>query len=316
LTAGPRAVESADEGYEAVREALFADRLGTALPQFVQPYYEQLRSDCEAAGIAVAAPPEQGATWRDLYQMELSLLRVRNEDELRRYAWVVRTRFRNVAGERAFQAYLNSQPPEPTSVTRDVLLADLLTLVRRTYYLTVLAPASETIRQQLLLGAVGISIVVVGIVVLIIAFHARVGDLLLIVLLAGGAGGTMSLVQRIQSLPEVDPILLRLSGRGVVIQSLIIPPLTGMIFAVVLYMMFIGKVVSADFIPKFTNPPDPKSVTKGLTFDEFFIGTNPVDAVSYGLMIAWAFVAGFAERFVPDAIGRMTAQRTKQDPAA
>jgi hypothetical protein len=295
-----------------VREALFADSLGTALPQFVQPYYEQLRSDCEAAGVAVAGRPEEGATWRDIYQMELDLLRVRNEDELRRYAWVVRTRFRNVAGERAFQAYANSQPPEPSSVTRDILLADLLTLVRRTYYLIVLAPPSEGIRQQLLLGAVRISIVIVVIVVLIVVFHAWIGDLLLIVLLAGGAGGTMSLVQRIQSLPEVDPILLRLSGRGIVIQSLIIPPLTGMIFAVVLYMMFIGQVVSAEFIPKFTNPQDPN----GVTFNKFFTETNPVDAISYGLMIAWAFVAGFAERFVPDAIGRMTAQRTKQNPAA
>ncbi len=295
-----------------MRDTLLRNQLGIELPDFVRPYYAQLRSDCEAAGLRLEIPPESAATWHDLYRMEVALLKVCDENELRRYAWVVRTRFRDVAGDAAYQTYLNSSPPDQSNAPRDVVLADLVTLVRRTYYLTVLTPASENIRQRLLLGAVALSAVVIAIVVLLASFHRQNQDILLIVLLAGGAGGTMSLIQRVQSLPGLDPILFRLSGRAVILQSLIIPPLSGMIFAVVLYMMFIGKIISADFVPRFTDAPP--NGHKGVEFSKFFDFTNAKDSQSFALTIVWAFIAGFAERFVPDAIGRLTAaQRSKTE---
>jgi hypothetical protein len=285
------------------------------LPEFVTSYYEQLRADYEAAKIPFDTPLPVPATWESLYRLEMATLHVRGEQDLRRSAWIVRLRFRNVAGESSYQRYLASLPPDPATASQDVLLADLVNLLRRTYYLIALAPASEAIRHKLLLGGVLIGLLCVAAVVVIVAELAqhpeRVG-IFQLALLTGAIGGSMSLIQRVQSLPEADPLLFRLSGSTTIMQSLLIPPLVGAIFAGLLFLIFVSGVLSGDVFPSFVVPP--KSAT-GTDFNTFFFHTAPESGKAYALTIVWSFIAGFAERFVPDTIDRLTAQRTVEAKA-
>lgn len=286
---------------------------GEKLPEFVRSYYDQLRGDYESAGIAVVTPLKVQPAWDDLYRMEIALLRAREENDLRRAAWIVRMRFHNVAGDASYQLYLNSLPPDPSTAPADLLLADLLNLVRRTYYLIALSPASEAIRQKLLLGAILIGAVVLGAILLIVSFAHRVPqmDIFALSLLAGAVGGTMSLIQRVQSLPEGDPLLFRLSGSTTITQTLSIPPLAGAIFAAVLFMIFAGHLLTGTIFPVLYDATPAKD-QHGISFGVFFDSTIASSAKDFALMLVWAFIAGFAERFVPDTINRLTAQRSAE----
>lgn len=286
-----------------------AGDLTEKLPDFVQCYYDQLKSDYQAAGLTV--PLQDAPTWQDLYMMEQALLRARDENDLRRSAWIVRMRFRNVAGDVAYQQYLNSTPPDPATASRDILLADLENLIRRTYYLMVLLPASENIRQNLLAWAVCVGLAVLALIVLVIIFAHRVQTLSIfgLSLLAGAVGGTMSLIQRVQCLPDADPLLIRLCGMRTIVQTVMIPPLAGAIFAGVMYMIFAGHLLTGSVFPELYNATPPKN-QPGISFETFFDRTIATTSKDFALVLVWAFIAGFAERFVPDTINRLTAQRS------
>ncbi len=278
------------------------------LPKFVSSYYEQLKADYDAAHIPLQIPLKSPATWDGLYRLEMATLHARTGADLRRSAWLVRLRFRNVAGEAAYTSYLASLPPDPATAAEDLLTGDLINLLRRTYYLIALAPSSEAIRHTLLMGAAAMGVLcLVAVVAVVSVVKPENVGIYQLVLLAGAIGGTMSLVQRVQSLPEADPLLFRLSGATTIVQSLIIPPLTGSIFAGLLLLIFASGVLSGDFFPKFIVPP---ADALGVGFATFYSHTAPESGKAYALMIVWAFIAGFAERFVPDTINRLTAQRS------
>ncbi len=293
-------------------------KLGTAgaekLPEFVKSYYEQLRADSETAHVAFVTPLAVPATWEDLYRLEMATLEARGEPDLRRSAWLARMRFRNVAGESAYQQYLASVPPDPATANVDVLRADLVNLLRRTYYLIALAPSSEAIRHRLLLGGVGLGLLfLAAIFVVILGIPPTAIGIFQLAIFAGAIGGTVSLIQRVQALPEADPLLFRLSGWTMVIQSLLVPPLVGAFFAGLLFLIFASGILSGDFFPKFIVPPPNPN---GVDFNAFFFHTAPESGKAFALIVVWSFIAGFAERFVPDTIDRLTAQRTAETKTA
>src|SRR6185369_1561818 len=45
-----------------------------------------------------------------------------------------------------------------------------------------------------------------------------------------------------------------------------------------------------------------------LRIKDFLKGTGPKDGVSFALLMIWSFIAGFAERLVPDTLNRMVAK--------
>ena len=63
--------------------------------------------------------------------------------------------------------------------------------------------------------------------------------------------------------------------------------------------------------PPPTPTPTPLSKTEQtgiLQINDFLKATGPTDGVSFALLIIWSFIAGFAERLVPDTLNRLVAK--------
>lgn len=131
--------------------------------------------------------------------------------------------------------------------------------------------------------------------------------MLIVVVLCGAFGGAVSTQQRIQrstvfdSYPRVTAILL--ASRKI---SIWVSPVMGALFACVLYMLFAAELVSGALFPAIFVPSNPYPNHTSMTFPLFVAAMGPIHGVDIAKVMVWAFVAGFAERLVPDTLERLT----------
>src|ERR1051325_1690176 len=120
---------------------------------------------------------------------------------------------------------------------------------------------------------------------------------------SGLIGGCVSIQQRTKNIGEEELELLSRSW----FQILLIP-IYGGIFALVLYLVFLGHILEGPLFPAFSIPvfavPPTSDDMKNL-----FSSTYPSTGVDFGKLIFWCFVAGFSERFVPQIISGAADQK-------
>src|SRR5947207_2144655 len=59
---------------------------------------------------ATASPP-QAMTWGDLFVLEKTMLAIQPEAAVRRRAWGIRDSYRELAGQKQYDVYIASKPP-------------------------------------------------------------------------------------------------------------------------------------------------------------------------------------------------------------
>ncbi len=176
------------------------------------------------------------------------------------------------------------------------------------------------------------------------------------VVVAGAIGGFVSALQRIQSPPTEGDSIYNLSLLFHGSNSVFVAPITGAIFAILLYLMFTSGVLQGTFFPGIftpegeylvnatlndanklpensdanSTPPSQQTETnsnsksvstqtskqiiskpqpkQGLNVFDFLARSGPGSGKDYALLIIWCFMAGFAERFVPDALDRLVSK--------
>jgi hypothetical protein len=127
--------------------------------------------------------------------------------------------------------------------------------------------------------------------------------LIIYVFIAGLIGGFVSIQQR---LPKTDIIELRELSQSW--SSLLLIPINGGIFAIVLHILFISGIMEGALFPEYHQVAiDQNNLTQ--SFADFMTYTFPKDGPNIAKLIFWSFVAGFSERFVPQII-RKTAEKT------
>ena len=79
----------------------------------------------------------------------------------------------------------------------------------------------------------------------------------------------------------------------------------------VLFLMFVAGVFKGIVFPEFfLSKPRPLG---GLSFFTFTWNTLPVSSEEYAKLFVWSFLAGFAERLVPDSLDRLGSKLDPKD---
>ncbi|HUS11057.1 MAG TPA: hypothetical protein VMZ30_11375, partial [Pyrinomonadaceae bacterium] len=115
----------------------------------------------------------------------------------------------------------------------------------------------------------------------------------------GLIGGFVSIQQRIKNVNEEELELLSRSW----FQILLIPVYGG-IFALVLYLAFLGGIVEGALFPRFSVPAFTTPYPTAEDVKMFLISTYPSTGTDVAKLIFWSFLAGFSERLVPQIISR------------
>jgi hypothetical protein len=120
------------------------------------------------------------------------------------------------------------------------------------------------------------------------------------VFLAGLIGGFVSIQQR---LPTIGLNELReLSNSWL---SILLIPINGGIFALVLMLMFLAGILEGALFPKYSHATiDQTKLVE--SFVSWLTTTFPEEGTDVAKLIFWSFVAGFSERFVPQIIRKTT----------
>ncbi len=300
-------------------------------PGEVHSYFEHLRGEYHALPEdpsreksfvdhieSILKEKKDDVNWDHIFQLELLLLKLMPEEKLLRKAWLIRKRWKSVVSSEALQSYEDSlknrpAPEHPTS-SRQELLADLEVLLQDLFWHYRMNTAWEEQSGRFantglvyllltLLGA-GVLFKLVSLATLPLDWNTLV--LAFAVAFTGAVGGFMSMLRRLKEASaqmhrSSQLIAIESSRTAIILQSM----LTGGAFALVLWLMFLGGLLSGELFPKeITSPltsPIPKDLAK---------------------LLVWSFIAGFAERFVPDLLDKLgakgqgtSAEKEKQETA-
>jgi uncharacterized membrane protein YoaK (UPF0700 family) len=112
--------------------------------------------------------------------------------------------------------------------------------------------------------------------------------------LVGALGGLISSQRRVQDIPSVGESLTDMTNLYFFGRSLAASAMSGAIFAAILYMLFVSGLVGGKLFPK---------------LEAYVPKSPPVDLAK---LLIWCFIAGFAERFVPDTLDRLVLRGAKE----
>lgn len=257
-------------------------------------------------------------TWGDLAAMECLTLQLRTGPELQERFWAIQTRYREVAPRQFF-------PQDADMISRTViqalpdceLRARIEVIASEFFRVCMLSMCREAMRAKASLRAwiAMFAFLAVYSLGLFLALVENLHSPLPAVLFAGAMGGFVSVQRRIQSVTDHGESLvglIELSGLSTPLSSLW-APISGAIFAIVLYAMFAGGLVSGEVFPTI----HPEGISSGIFLQLFCSACGPVGIANAAKVVLWCFVAGFAERFVPDAIARFVSKvnTNKKDQA-
>jgi hypothetical protein len=133
-----------------------------------------------------------------------------------------------------------------------------------------------------------------------------------LVVLLGILGAFFSALTRLYKVDEagvalISPTVEHLGGWYLFMYSFV-PPLIGAIAATVLYLIFIGNLVSGGLFPE-VSCQHPHTCATLQDVMQYYFPSEPED---YGKTMVWSFIAGFSERLVPDLLQSLVAKQAKE----
>ena len=126
--------------------------------------------------------------------------------------------------------------------------------------------------------------------------------------LCGIIGGFVSIQQRIKTVTDEELTLLTQSWFPI-----LLIPVFGGVFALVLYCLFLSGIISGNLFPAFYFPEPPNSGPDTPFMIDVFTKTYPLTGQDLAKFLFWSFIAGFSERFVPQIITNVANKATSSE---
>lgn len=133
--------------------------------------------------------------------------------------------------------------------------------------------------------------------------------ILAFVALSGALGAFISSLSRLYGLKELPALLLQknlqvIQNRYVALYSLI-PPLVGIVAAVVVYVAVVAGLVRGDLFADFKCYAENGDCDFGLGG---LLQYGPAAVSDYANVLVWGFISGFSERFFPGVLESLSKQ--------
>jgi hypothetical protein len=125
----------------------------------------------------------------------------------------------------------------------------------------------------------------------------------------GLLGGFVSIQQRLKKFGDDELDLLSQSW----FQILLIPVYGGL-FGLVLYVGFLSGIVEGSLFPHFAIPPFSTPMPTTEDMRNFCSQTYPATGADVAKFLFWSFVAGFSERFVPQILDQTQREAPNHAP--
>jgi hypothetical protein len=265
--------------------------------------------------IRKATEKPDNLTWGDIFLLEDVIFTLQPPEVVNRNAWIIRERFREIAGSTVYEKYIASSIPTDTDTPEkmSLLKADLTRILDVLHWHYSLIPMRERMRKSLTKYCVLYVTAYTALAgVLLHAFHLYGNDfaaVLTCVVYWGIIGGFVSSQRRMERLPSDGDPLIGVFGLDSADYYLWLSPMLGGIFAVILMLMFVAGILKGTVFPDFIIP----ARKEGLSYFEFAWRTLPRASDDYAKLFVWAFLAGFAERLVPDSLDRLSSKLNASD---
>lgn len=305
--------------------------------------------------------------WDDIYAYQLVFAEHLDIETLKNKIISLRIKYQNLVSTLDYDNYVTLRAFDLTkslsAQDTESLRADYQYLLDEFYLRYAYISAREDLRTKLLrygtLLTVVFFILAAGVTLLAFIteniYLTRISNFsstIFVVVFAGITGAFVSMQQRFQSVSnEDDPIYnLALLWHGWF--SIFLTPLSGAIFAVILYLFFVSGFLTGSIFPTISTidkppgeieltmevepdaasdeqPPSNTNVVEApknnanttnetrmkavqpkiLGLTGFLPNTGPKTGKDLALLLIWSFIAGFAERFVPDTLMRLVNQK-------
>jgi len=272
---------------------------------------DSMRAAQEIVNKAQAGCP---MSWGDVYMLDTAIAQMLPKEYLHQRAWCLEVKYRDAVGNAdAYDAFMKAESPHLINESEEHLRARVHNLIRELYRLYTVIDCREAMRESLLRRAGLTLVVVVGLTLIVLATdkwsQLNFLDVWCLIFAAGATGAVLSLQRRMQSLPsngESLSDLVELSDR----MSVRLTPIIGGIFALILSLIFASGLATGELFPKLESQSDIKNLT------DFLRQLQPHGVVEWGKLLVWSFIAGFAERLVPDTLDRLIAKSEQTKRAA
>ena len=258
-------------------------------------------------------------TWDDAYAIEKALALIEPIERVRQRIVSARQEYKELAGDLPYAMYLASAPRELDKATEAQLRADLMQVLSEIQWLYSTVGVQHDVRGKLVKSVVIASLVLVAapaaLTILIVNVRQQSFSIpvLVMVMLCGAMGGLISTYRRLQGLPLEGNPAVNLVTLNRSAKFTLLAPFIGSIFALVLFFLLVSGLIKGDIFPAIDTPESPLADQVG--FNKFIMETGPRTGIDFAKMMVWSFVAGFAERLVPDAIERLTSAASKEEKA-
>ncbi len=283
------------------------------VPKYANVYVEQVIFEYESLAITTAGYSDERAsqiiktyrtdgktTWGGLYGLERLLVQLETPETLRARIIPLRARHAALIGTAGppLPAFDTAKPDADGHLVR----AYVESALREVNRLLAVTACRERLRKRRLPYVATIGLIALGTLIALTVFllHMDFQQWIWLVLvpLVGALGGLISSQRRVQSIPSVGESLTDMTNLHFFGSSLTVSAMSGAIFAAILSMLFASGLVKSILFPTVNlSPLDPN------------VHMSSEDLAK---LLIWCFIAGFAERFVPDTLDRLVSRSAKE----